>query len=321
MALKRQHGKNVCGFYKCHGEMCGSTSNKKQMSGMEQNFHSRPLVKEYQDPIKNEISKMMGVNDEIKTEYLSLYEKLYSTAQLTNSMKQVSKDELKHAMKLLGATELSPGVFQVEEMSEAYGKPSVDTYDLNTMQGQYIGADHDPQLDIYSRSDYEGKDLLHHLAYRVARALEQKFKHSDPALQSGVRNEIEAINKATYEYKAKLLDEKRQEKYLKAKDNEYIKSGTLYDRLTHLSKSNPKIQWKGSMRDRTLYEVNGAKVFIEPTFASHPSNPKHKIQVYWNLNDPQYIEVPMTKKNIEKLLQDTSKEALEKIGTVKTRVR
>ncbi len=318
MAFKRQHGKNVCGFYKCHGEMCGS-SNKERMSNMEQNFHARPLVKEYQDPIKNEISKMMGVNDEIKTEYLSLYEKLYATSQLTNSLKQVSQNELHQAMKLLGANEIGPNIFEVKEFNEAYEKYSVDTYDLNTMKADYLGADHDPGYDIHSHNYYEGKDVIYHLAHRLARALEAKFE--DRFLKQGVRKEIENINKKTYEYRQNLLDEKRQEKYLKAKDNEHIKSGMLYDRFTHLAKSNPKIQWKGAMRDRTLYEVNGAQVMVEPTFASHPSNPKHRLRVYWDINDPQYIEVPMTKKNIEKLIKDGSKESVEKLGTIKNKLR
>lgn len=314
---KTGHGKNYCGKYKCKG---GCEGQSKPKSPMLKSFESRPTAQEYNDPIKNELADMIGINEGIKQKALGLYEKLRSANQLTTSVSHVSKDEMKEALLLSGYREESKGVFSNLEPVEnpIYHREAGEVFDLNKMTYNRYCASHDPQTDYYTDSRFKGKDLLWLVASELEKSVTKDLKSYDPNIQKHFSKVDEKVN----DYANKIKEENRKSKFGKLDEETYLGPTKLWSRMYDETKTNPNMKKIELSHGRKGFSVADGGCYL---ITESNSNPKYSAQgqpadknklSIW-IKDPEkqgYLKkigyLRQTKGNVEKALKAKSKEEL-----------
>lgn len=316
---KTGHGKNYCGKYKCKG---GCEGQSKPKSPMVKSFESRPTAQEYNDPIKNELAEMIGINEGLKQKALGLYEKLRSANQLTTSVSHVSKDEMKEALLLSGYREESKGVFSNLEPVEnpIYHREAGEVFDLNKMTYNRYCASHDPQTDCYTDSRFKGKDLLWLVASELEKSVTKDLKSYDPNIQKHFSRVDEKVN----DYANKIKEENRKSKFSDLDDDTYLGPTKLWDCLRAEAKTNPNMKeitlkygYKGYSITDDCYLISGTNG--DPKMSA-PGKPTDKNALSVWIKDPDrqgYLKrvgnFRQTKGNLEKALKATTKEELIKL--------
>lgn len=306
------HGQHKCGTYRCKGGCEKGKSSQKSM--IAEQYKNRQTSK-YQDPVKNELVEIIGIDRDDKDGLISLYERIRSAYKLTTSLKYVSKNDLREAMKFMDDfNEREPGIF-VRDISYNQTKDPGQESIINLNDMTFTDK-HRPQLNE------SGKRVLLEISNRLFLSLRAKF--GDDQVYEELNRIENTINQQATE--DKLI--RKQTKYNSLKDNEKIPLRAYIDRMEYLvSRSENKLNDFKSYNGYYGVKLDeGTSLIAEPYYDESGDKQYRFCVKYWDKKEystkefGKWINFPMTKGNLEKLLKDHSPEAVLKIPKVTVRV-
>lgn len=295
------HGQHKCGTYRCKG---GCEKSRPQKTLMAEHYETRPTAKEYQDPVKNELAELIGINEGEKEKLLSLFERLYSSTQLTSSFKYASKEDLREAIKntdhgIMKLSEEKPFVLKYQDpMSD-----SCIIYDLNNKTKT--------SKTKYGDNLTKNKDLLKEVVREFQTSLENKYRNKDRS----VSERIGDIYSETFEHRDQLNKKKRErfenrkeQKYQSLKSNEPVSYNDFIDHLIVLQEQGKVSGCNGSKGSFGATINDKCSIFASPDYNTE----KHFLTVK-DFSQENWVILPMNKGNIESIINNPSVDTISKI--------